>query len=247
MTVDSADAPTPADAASRLLADRPAFHGYGAMHWDVSRGTLDLLVDLARPGLRSAEVGLGVSTVVLAAAGGTHDAVGPARHEFDRIAEYCALIGVDLSRTTFHHGPSDRVLPGLDGSFDLVLIDGAHAFGYPVVDFHFLSRLLTVGGILVLDDLPIPSVQGLYRFLLSEPHWQRVALVDDRAAAFRLSAPLPAGDPWQEQPINDSYPDYSFLPWQRRLLRQARRRAARSARLRDLVTRYRARRGTRRG
>lgn len=222
----------------RLHRDRPAFHGYGQMQWDVSPGTLNLLADVLKPSMRTLEVGLGASTVVFAAAGVEHTAVSPAPHEFELIRTYCARIGVDTSAVSYLHGRSDRVLPEIASHFDVVLIDGAHAFPTPLVDFHYVGQHLVEGGMLVLDDLPIPSVQMLYRTLLTEPHWSRESIVDDRAAAFRLTAPLPPGDPWKEQPLNRSYPNYSFLPSHRRIHKKLRKKAAQSARLRAVVKRY---------
>lgn len=219
----------------RLHRDRPTFHGYGQMQWDVSPGTLDLLADTLKPSMRTLEVGLGASTVVFAAAGVEHSAVGPAPHEFELIRTFCARIGVDTTAVTYLHGRSDRVLPLIASSFDVALVDGAHAFPTPLIDFHYVSQHLEEGGLLILDDLPIPSVQMLYRTLLTEPHWIQETIVDDRAAAFRLVAPLPSGDPWKDQPLNRSYPNYSFLPVGRRVRRNIRSMASSSPRLRAMA------------
>jgi SAM-dependent methyltransferase len=178
----------------------------------VSPGTLHLLGRLAGAAERSLEVGCGVSTVVFAAAGTAHLAMSPSRREFERIEEYCAATGVSTGCVDFREGFSDRVLPSLEQDVDLALIDGAHSFPHPVVDFHYVSRRLRPGGVLVLDDVPIPSVGDVYRFLHDDPRWELVDLVDHRAAAFRLVRPLPDGDPWGDQRRNATYPDYSFLP-----------------------------------
>lgn len=203
-------------AIDRLETDRPAFHGHGQMRWDVSRGTLEAIARLVEPSFRTLEVGLGASTVVFAAASRAHTAVSIAPHEYERVVEFCATLGLDIGHVEYLQGPSDRVLPGLGGCYDVVLLDGAHAFPFPIVDFHHASRLLEVGGLLILDDLPIPSVQVLYRYLMTDASWSLIEIVDNRAAVFRLVAPIPAGDPWQEQVYNRTYPDYSFLPLTRR-------------------------------
>jgi predicted O-methyltransferase YrrM len=196
----------------RILCDRPAFHGDGRLRWDVSPGTLHLLARLAGSAERSLEVGCGVSTVVFAAAGIPHLTVSPVRQEYERIEQYCAAAGVSTASVVFREGFSDRVLPTVDRDVDLALIDGAHSFPHPVVDFHYVSRLLRPGGVLLLDDIPIPSVGGVYRFLRDDERWEQVDLVDHRAAAFRLVGVLPDGDPWGDQRGNATYPDYSFLP-----------------------------------
>lgn len=200
----------------RILRDKPSFHADGRLRWDVSPGTLHLLMGLARSAEQSLEVGCGVSTVVFAAAGTHHVAVSPVRQEFERIKQYCSAAGVTTAGVDFREGTSDRVLPLLEHDVDLALIDGAHSFPYPVVDFHYVSRRLRPGGVLVLDDVPIPSVGSVYRFLRADTRWELLDLVDHRAAAFRLNRPLPEGDPWGEQRCNATYPDYSFLPLSQR-------------------------------
>lgn len=205
-----------ARAIERLESDRPAFHGHGQMRWDVSGGTLAAIARHVEPSFRTLEVGIGASTVVFAAASRAHTAISIAPHEYQRVAEFCSALDLDLSHVEYLQGPSDRVLPGVQGIFDLVLLDGAHAFPFPIVDFHHAGRLLRVGGLLMLDDLPIPSVQVLYRYLRTDAGWSLVEMVDDRVAVFRLVEPIPSGDPWQEQAFNSSYPDYSFLPASRR-------------------------------
>jgi len=230
---------TPLEACRRITADRPAFHWDGKLRWDVSTGTLEHLAGLVRPGMRTLEIGLGVSTVVLAAnPDGHHTAVGISAHEFELITQYCRQIGVDLERTTFLQGPSDRVLPSVSGTFDLVLIDGAHAFPFPIVDWHYAGRLVPVGGLLILDDLPIPTVQVLHRFLITDPAWELVQLVDSRAATYRRVKEVTEGDLWKEQTVNKTYPNYRFLtPWPRTLV-TTRRRLARSKSVRAALRRH---------
>ena len=58
-----------------------------------------------------------------------HMCITPDAREADRIRQYCGDHGIDTSLLTFHHQPSERVLPKLDlEPLDLVLIDGSHSF-----------------------------------------------------------------------------------------------------------------------
>lgn len=218
----------PSDVVRRVKDDAPAMHGDGRLRWDVSPGTLQFLADHVAPDLRTLEVGCGVSSVVFAAAGARHTAISPAPEEFAHVLSYCADIGVDPSRLTYLEGLSHDVLPRLGEPVDLALVDGAHSFPHPVVDYHYVSRLLVPGGLLVLDDVPIPAVGILFRFLSTEPAWRLEAVLDDRAAAFRLLRPLDAGDPWGSQRLNHAYPDYSFLGPARRVRVRSVERLARS-------------------
>jgi SAM-dependent methyltransferase len=152
--------------------------------------------------------------VVFAAAGAAHHAISPFGDEHTRIAEYCVDLGVPIDQVTFVEGRSDRVLPGLvDGErFDLAFIDGMHSFPGPVVDYHYVEQLLRPGGVLLLDDVPIPAVAVAFRYMRSSPDWAFVEIVDDRAAVFRKLADADAEDNWRMQPYNHRYPDFSYLP-----------------------------------
>lgn len=224
-------------AVQRIEQDMPALHGDGTLRWDVSPATLSFLARTVGRGDRTLEVGCGVSTVVFAAAGARHLAISPEPAEMGHIRQYCEQIGVVTDDVDYVAGLSHDVLPTLAGQFDLVLVDGAHAFPFPVVDFHYVSRLLRPGGVLVLDDVPIPSVAIVYRFLMADQAWVRLAVLDDRAAAFRLVQPLPTGDPWGAQTINATYPDYSFLPLRRRARVTVVERGARAGAVRLLRNR----------
>jgi hypothetical protein len=202
----------------RLLVDRPSFHLGGRSDWSALPDTLNLLHDLVSPGDRTVETGSGASSIVFAAAGARHLAISPDAVEHARIADYCDQIGVALDAVTFNAGCSDRVLPALPAEerFDVAFIDGKHAYPLPTVDFHYIEQLLVVGGVIVLDDVPIRTVRGVYDFMASSPCWELVAIADDRAAAFKKVAAAPLDDDWRFQSDNQSYPDFSFVPIQRR-------------------------------
>src|SRR3546814_19856741 len=54
---------------------------------------------------------------------------------------------------------------------DRVLIDGSHAFPLPMVDCFYGASLLVAGGTLVVDDVNLPAVRVLKRFLDQDPRW----------------------------------------------------------------------------
>jgi precorrin-6B methylase 2 len=200
----------------RLLADTPSFHRVG--NRDVSSiATRGMLVQLAQElhaGQRTIETGCGASTVVFAASGASHTAVSPTPLEHERIVQYFESIGVDLQRVRFVAGGSDAVLPSLEDEdeFDVVMIDGAHSFPYAILDWHYLRSHLRPGGVVLLDDLPIPAIGVLFRYLAESPSWRVEGIVDRRAAVCRKLSNEPEGDDWVAQAFNRRYPDYSFLP-----------------------------------
>jgi Methyltransferase domain len=193
-----------------LTGASPSFHSSGTRTWNALPATLRLIADSTKPDSRTLETGAGASTVVFAAAGARHLAISPFADEHRRIEQYCTSAGVDTAGLSFAVGPSDEVLPTLDGPFDVVFIDGKHSFPDPVVDFHYCWKLLRVGGLLLLDDVPIPAVGVVHRFCASAPEWELVELADNRAAAYRKTADQDPEDNWRRQPYNKRYPDFSF-------------------------------------
>lgn len=202
------------DVVATLLADRPSFHQHGAARWDALPETLRQIQRSSPDGGRTLEIGCGVSTVVFAASGANHTAISPGPDEHRRVRDYCEKIGVDHSRLTFVVGLSEEVLPSLQAErvLDVAFVDGAHSFPYPALDWYYTTRMLKVGGQLILDDVPVPAITPLFRHMKLEPNWRFDAILDNRAAAFTLLAPPGPEDEWTSQPFNRSYPDYSFVP-----------------------------------
>jgi precorrin-6B methylase 2 len=203
----------PMDVVAMLEEDRPRFHQGGAAQWDSLPETLRLIQQLTAGVGSTLETGCGASTVVFAASGASHTAISPDPDEHRRVREYCDRIGVDHSRLKLIVGLSDEVLPSLpaDRTLDVAFIDGAHSFPYPAIDWYYVTRMLSIGGHLVFDDVPIPAVAPLFRHMTLEPNWRLDAILDNRAASFSLLAP-PQPEEWSGQPFNRTYPDYSFMP-----------------------------------
>ena len=207
------------DVVQRLLHDQPSFHLGGTAHWYSLPQTLEAIRASVSPGDSTIETGVGASTVVFGAGGANHTSISPDPEEHQRVREYCQRIGVNDSGITFIDGLSDDVLPSLlghDRCLDVALIDGAHSFPFPEVDWHYMTRALKVGGKLLMDDIPIPAVAPLFRHMTLEPNWCLNGILDDRAAAFTLLAP-PEPEDWSRQPFNRGYPDFRFAESRKRL------------------------------
>jgi Methyltransferase domain len=200
------------DVVAQLLKDRPVFHLGGTARWDVLPGTLSAIRERVGDGDRTLETGCGASTVVFAAQGAHHTSISPDPSEHENVGAYCDQIGVDRSRLTFLAGSSDAVLPelGAERALDAAFIDGAHTFPYPAVDWHYAARALKVGGSLLLDDIPIPAVSYVFKYMQSDPSWRLDEILDERTAVFKLISE-PTLEDWTVQPFNRR-PDYSFAP-----------------------------------
>jgi len=137
-------------------------------------------------GMATLETGAGASTIVFASRGAEHMAVTPDPAEEERIRRACRERGIDDARLTFHIGRSQDVLPGLPTrDLDLVLVDGAHGFPYPVLDWWHLAPRLRVGGRMLLDDAYLPGVAAVVDYVRSSEAWELQAPVSFRTALIR--------------------------------------------------------------
>lgn len=195
------------------------FHADGTKSWESAPETLAWIADNVRPGQATVETGSGASTIAFIRAGARHTAISPAPDEHDRIRAFCAAEGLPLTQVRFLPESSDDALPRLVATGERVqvaLVDGKHAFPLPAVDYHYLERMLEVGGALILDDAPIRSVKVVHRFLESSAAWRPEAVLDDRTVLYRKVEDAPAREDWPEQRMNRIYPDWWYLPPVRR-------------------------------
>jgi len=201
-------APSQIVSVDRLIADNPAFHDAGAgtsENWSTSPDVLRFLHGSLRPGMRTLETGAGQSTVAMALAGARHTCVTPSRREAERIEAYLASLGLG-GAVTFLVGSSDVVLPRsgvIPAGLDLVFIDGAHRFPFPILDWHFAESRLRVGGLLGIDDCWIPSVRCLLDYLLGEEEWA-VEREFGSTVFLRKLAEAPRGKDWLAQRYNSA-------------------------------------------
>ena len=173
----------------QLRRDPPGLHAGGSEYWGLAWDALAWLEGEVRPGTATLETGSGASTLVFAAGGADHVSVTPAADEEDRFRAECQRRGIDGSRVSFRIGLSHEVLPALEPrALDLVLIDGAHGFPYPVLDWWHVASRLKVGGRLLVDDAYMPPVRALVDGLRAQPQWEvepaasfRTAVVRERA------------------------------------------------------------------
>lgn len=172
-----------------LLAAAPRMHvdGAGTPHsWQLSDDALRFLDAHVHPGSRTLEVGAGVSTILFAIKRTRHLAIVPSPDEVSRIVAWCAAHGIETDGLRFEVELSERCLPRLEiEPLDLVLIDGAHGFPIPFIDWFYTAPHLRPGGHLLIDDTQVWTGHVLKAFLEAEPEWQLVADFAPRAAAFR--------------------------------------------------------------
>jgi hypothetical protein len=167
------------------------------------------------------ETGSGASTLVFAAGGADHEAVTPAAEEEERFRAQATARGIDASRVQFHIGLSHDVLPELgERRLDVVLIDGAHGFPYPTLDWWHVAPRVKVGGRVLLDDAYMPPVRAIVDALSADPSWELDAPASFRTAVVRKVADAPPSFDWE----GGGHMSFAYLPPRARVVAAARQR-----------------------
>ena len=126
--------------AKKLIDGQKACYGF-------SDDVLLYLSTVVAKGYRTLETGAGISTLVFALNGAEHVCITPNQSEITAIRHYAEEKQIDLSGVTFVVECSEQFLPIHNYSgLDLVLIDGKHAFPWPILDWFYTADALKQGG-----------------------------------------------------------------------------------------------------
>jgi hypothetical protein len=171
-----------------LLKVHPKLHRGPAgepYSWGVSDDVLSFIDRHINEGSTTLETGAGVSTVLFAMKGAHHCCIVPDKEEVLRIQAFCREHNICTDKLTFEIERSEHILPRLEvEGLDLVLIDGAHGFPIPFIDWHYSAEKLKIGGMLIIDDTQIWTGHFLKKFLLAEPEWRLEADYPPRTVVF---------------------------------------------------------------
>jgi len=192
--------------ARQLLAEEPQLHldehGNPAS-WGIERALIEALPVWVNAGDRTIETGAGLSTIMFCAIGSRHTAVTPDGDELERIRHFCEKREVPIDGLIAIQGSSDRVLPHLEESYDVALIDGCHGFPSVYIDWYYLVDRLEVGGLLLVNATALYTVKTLVEFMTEDPCWDKVAEFDG-SAAFRKLVHGGHKREWNQQPFVES-------------------------------------------
>lgn len=163
--------------------------------------TLRLLDQCVHSGMKTLETGSGISTIFFAIKGAQHTCIVPDFQQVTLIKAYCDQHQISTQQLEFILDTSENALPKLPQQeiYDLALIDGRHAFPNPIIDWYYISRVLKVGGVLVIDDLHIWTSELLVNFLRAEPDWQLIE-ESERIAALTKRGNSTLTNEWRKQP-----------------------------------------------
>jgi predicted O-methyltransferase YrrM len=155
------------------------------------------------------ETGAGLSTLVILRRGvARHISVTPYPAEFEAIRAYCVSVGIATGAWQPVTASSLEWLPAATlPPLDLVLIDGAHAFPAPFIDWCYTAESLKVGGLVIVDDLQLVTARILADFLRADERWDEVQR-DHRFGVYRKRVhPIRDENDWLAQAwVVDSNP-----------------------------------------
>jgi hypothetical protein len=179
-----------AEALVRRLAELPEdWHGAGS----VPPGVLLAIARLTAPRAirNSVETGSGKTTLLLSHLSDHHTVFA-----YDTGNSVTNVRSSPLFRpetVTFVEGPSQRTLPlhRFENPLDLVMLDGPHPH-------------LVVGGLLIIDDIHVPTCYNMFEILREEEMFRLLHVEANTAFFERTHAPLhdPFGCGWWQQNYN---------------------------------------------
>jgi FkbM family methyltransferase len=168
---------------------------------------------------RTIETGCGASTIVFAQYAAQHTAYCYDDRQFDASSVSYAqnFPGFRNECVQWIFGPTQRTVlsqPTPD-SVDLILLDGPHGYPFPELEYFALVNSLRPGGILVVDDIHIPTIEHLYEFLVQDDAFVRQEVSATTAYFRRTESPSfdMESDGWWLQRYNvQAYPAVSANP-----------------------------------
>ena len=154
---------------------------------------------------QTAETGSGKSTLLFSHLSRNHHVF--AVDDGDSISQVRQSPLLRGENVTFIEGPTQITLPkhSFPQPLQLVLIDGPHGYPFPDLEYYYFYPVLERGGLLLVDDLPIPSIARMFDIIRADDMFELLEVVEDQLAVFRRTdAPLidPRSDSWWLQGYN---------------------------------------------
>ena len=191
-----------ADVLTKLANLPPDWHGAGCLEMP----NLEALARHAaiRRVRHSVETGAGKSTLLLSHLSEHHLVFAiDAGDSLSKAADSSLL---KKENVEFVDGPSQHTLMAhtFKEPLQLAFIDGPHGFPFPDMEYWKVYPHIEPGGLLVIDDIHIPTIRHLFDFLREDAMFTLLETVGKTAFFERTNAPMfsPVEDGWWLQNYN---------------------------------------------
>jgi hypothetical protein len=200
---DVRGAPNSPDIVESILSIAQALHGSGTFTENALRAVGRYA--FSRKVKCSAETGSGASTLLLSHASAWHIAftIDSGSGSLENVK------GSPLFRSdnvTIVEGPTQMTLPRYQFTepIQFALIDGPHGYPFPDLEYYYIYPHVEAGGLLIVDDIQIPTIHNMFDFLSADEMWRLEEVVDNTAFFVRTDAPTfpTTGDGWWLQKYN---------------------------------------------
>jgi len=64
-------------------------------------------------------------------------------------------------------------------------MDGPHAYPFPDLEYYYFYQNLAQGGLFLLDDIQIPSIQRMFEIIKADDMFELLEVLDNKMAFFR--------------------------------------------------------------
>lgn len=106
----------------------------------------------------------------------------------------------------FIEGANQLTLPKyqFDCQFQVALIDGPHGYPFPDMEYYYIYPHLDTGAILIVDDIQIPTIYNMFKFIEADEMFSLIEIVGNTAFFRRTDVATfnPLGDGWWLQNYN---------------------------------------------
>jgi hypothetical protein len=188
-------------AINRLPSD---WHGSGTMPPD-GIAAMAAAMEAIRPVRLSLETGSGKTTLLFSHLSLCHKvfSLDSGSGSVDNVIESPLF---NAGSVEYVIGPTQRTLPAYDfpEPVDVALLDGPHGYPFPDLEYYHVYPHIRAGGLLMLDDIHIPTIRRMFDILRADAMWEELQVVGNLAILRRTAAEAVDAeeDGWWKQGYN---------------------------------------------
>lgn len=183
------------DICNQIIALPKDFHASGSFGTDIFHAILRHTKDMNIE--HSLETGCGKTTLLFSHLSNDHLVFALESTENDpgsndSITKTFNSHLLKTSTTTLINGPTQRTMPQytFTHKIQLALIDGPHAYPFPDLEYYYIYPLLDPGALFILDDIMLPTIHNMFKFLEADDMFTLLEVVKSTAFFKRTNSPM---------------------------------------------------------